>query len=177
MNLVMSTTGRRLPDRCLACKCCSLLKAGMRAQAGQARSATASPSWSASIPGRIGVSSPRPGLRQTPGPPCRRAHSDVQHFKALARPSCSRASIKREEQLERRVVLFEGRSCGWGAGDRKARRRPGMTVAELCDAAVDAQRQHRRQSAARELRWTGVLTAFARSLGDQVTRLDQSNRR
>jgi beta-lactamase class A len=94
-------------------------------------------------------------------------------FKALAAALVLARVDQKKEQLDRRVVISKKDLVSWSPGVEKRIGGAGMTVAELCDAAVTLS-----DNAAANLLLTSfggpaALTAFARSLGDEVTRLDR----
>jgi beta-lactamase class A len=94
-------------------------------------------------------------------------------FKVLAAAAIVRLRSTRPGLLEQRVHYARGQLVA-GSPVTEAHLTDGMTVAELCAAAIT----HSDNTAANQL--LGILggpsqvTAFARALGDQITRLDRT---
>lgn len=94
-------------------------------------------------------------------------------FKALAAALVLSRVDQGKEKLDRRVVISKQDILPASPVTQTRVGEPGMTVAELCDAAVT-----RSDNAAANLLLAGfggpkALTAFFRSLGDDVSRLDR----
>jgi beta-lactamase class A len=94
-------------------------------------------------------------------------------FKALAAAFVLARVDQKKEQLDRRIVFSQKDLVTWSPAAEKRVGGAGMSVAELCEAAVTLS-----DNAAANLLLTSFggpapLTAFARSLGDEVTRLDR----
>jgi beta-lactamase class A len=94
-------------------------------------------------------------------------------FKALAAAALLARVDAGKEQLTRRVTFDASAIVTYSPVTEKRAGGEGMTLAEICDAAIT-----RSDNTAGNLVLAGIggppgLTAFARSLGDQVTRLDR----
>ena len=78
-----------------------------------------------------------------------------------------------EEKLDRRIVFGKNAVLAWAPITRHRVGAPGMTVAGLCEAAITVS-----DNTADNLLLAGfggppAVTAFARTLGDPITRLDR----
>jgi len=95
-------------------------------------------------------------------------------FKALAAALVLARVDRKEERLDRRIVFSE-KDVVATASDVTKRRvgGAGMTVAELCDAAVTYSDNTAGNLLLASFGGPAGLTAFLRSTGDQVTRLDR----
>jgi beta-lactamase class A len=106
----------------------------------------------------------------------RRAHERFamcSTFKTLAVGLVLSRVDRREEQLDRRVVFTKGDLVTYSPVTEKRVGSPGMTIAELCEAAMTLS-----DNTAANLLLAGfggppAVTAYARSIGDTVTRLDR----
>jgi beta-lactamase class A len=95
-------------------------------------------------------------------------------FKALAAAAILARVDAGKEQLTRRIAFDASVLVTYSPVTEKRVGGDGMTLAELCDAAVT-----RSDNTAANLLLAGIggppgLTAFVRGLGDQVTRLDRN---
>ena len=95
-------------------------------------------------------------------------------FKLMLAASVLARVDRREESLERRIVFGEDRLETYAPVTRAHTGAPGMTIAELCDAAVTMT-----DSAAANLLLDTIggppgFTAYMGRLGDTVTRLDRT---
>lgn len=94
-------------------------------------------------------------------------------FKALAAALVLVRVDKGEEKLDRRIK-FSKKDLVSGSPVTQARvGEPGMTVAELCDAAVTRSDNTAGNVLLASFGGPAALTAFCRTLGDDVSRLDR----
>ncbi|WP_299528103.1 class A beta-lactamase [uncultured Streptomyces sp.] len=93
-------------------------------------------------------------------------------FKALAAAAVLRDLDRDGETLERRIHYTEADLID-GSDVTRAHLATGMTVSELCDAAVCDSDNAAGNLLLRELGGPSAVTRFCRSLGDPVTRLDR----
>lgn len=77
------------------------------------------------------------------------------------------------EQLDRRVVFGRDALLAWAPVTSKRAGAPGMTVAELCAAAITVSDNTADNLLLESLGGPTAVTAFARTLGDPLTRLDR----
>jgi len=77
------------------------------------------------------------------------------------------------EQLDRRVVFGRDVVLSWAPVTSKHVGAPGMSVAELCEAAITVSDNTADNLLLRSLGGPSAVTAFARKLGDPLTRLDR----
>lgn len=78
-----------------------------------------------------------------------------------------------EEQLARRIVFGHDAVLEWAPITRKHAGAPGMTVAELCHAALTVSDNTAMNLLLKAVGGPAAATRFVRSLGDKVTRLDR----
>ena len=93
-------------------------------------------------------------------------------FKLLAAAAILRRVDAGTERLERRV-RFGAKDLVVYSPVTEKHIADGMTLAELCDAAVTLSDNTAGNLLLAALGGPGGITAFARSLGDEVTRLDR----
>lgn len=94
-------------------------------------------------------------------------------FKFLA-AACVLARVDRhEERLDRRITFAEGDLKPWSPVTKDHVGAAGLTVAELCDTAVTLSDNTAGNLLLESFGGPAGLTAYARSLGDGVTRLDR----
>ena len=77
------------------------------------------------------------------------------------------------EQLDRRVVFERDVVLSWAPVTSNHVGAPGMSVAELCEAAITVSDNTADNLLLRSLGGPSAVTAFARKLGDPLTRLDR----
>jgi beta-lactamase class A len=94
-------------------------------------------------------------------------------FKLLAAAQVLARVDRGEEQLERRIAFGETDLVAYSPVTGKRVGAAGMTVAELCLAAVSRSDNTAGNLLLASLGGPAGLTAFARSLGDSATRLDR----
>ena len=92
-------------------------------------------------------------------------------FKLLAAAAVLRKVERGQETLEQRVAIPRGQLLEWSPVTEK--HRGGMTVGELCAAALDFSDNTAANLLLDSLGGPAAVTAFARDLGDPVTRLDR----
>lgn len=96
-------------------------------------------------------------------------------FKALAAAFVLARVDRGEEKLDRRVTFTEKDLVTSGSPVTEAHvGAPGMTVAELCDAAVTRSDNTAGNLLLESFGGPEALTAFCRRLGDQVSRFDRT---
>lgn len=94
-------------------------------------------------------------------------------FKALAAAFVLARVDKGKEKLDRRI-RFSGKDLvSWSPATQTRVGAPGMTVAELCDAAVTLSDNTAANLLLASFGGPPALTAFFRTLGDDVSRLDR----
>jgi beta-lactamase class A len=94
-------------------------------------------------------------------------------FKFLAAAFVLARVDRDEEVLERRVVFTMDALVPFSPMTERHTGEPGMTLAEICDAAVTASDNTAGNLLLASFGGPPALTAYARSLGDSVTRLDR----
>jgi beta-lactamase class A len=90
-------------------------------------------------------------------------------FKSLAAALVLARVDAGEERLDRRIVVSAADLLEWAPLTRKRVGGAGMTVAELCEAAITVS-----DNTAASAGGPAGVTAFVRRLGDDVTRLDRT---
>ena len=94
-------------------------------------------------------------------------------FKWLAAALVLQRVDRGEEQLGRRVVFERDDLVSYSPGTEHRTGAPGMTLAELCEAAITLSDNTAGNLLLASFGGPPALTAFARSLGDTATRLDR----
>ncbi|WP_163269113.1 class A beta-lactamase [Chelativorans alearense] len=94
-------------------------------------------------------------------------------FKALAAALVLARVDRGEEALDRRITFSKADIAAWSPATETRVGGKGMTVAELCEAAVTLSDNTAANLLLRSFGGPQALTAYARSLGDEVTRLDR----
>ncbi len=95
-------------------------------------------------------------------------------FKWLAAAAVLARVDRGAERLDRRVVFAEDVLLDYAPVTSKHVGAPGMSVAELCAAAVTLSDNTAANLLLASMGGPGAITEFARSLGDQTTRLDRT---
>jgi beta-lactamase class A len=95
-------------------------------------------------------------------------------FKALVAGAVLKKVDAGTEQLSRRIVFAAADVISGSAVTRSRAGGDGMTVAELCEAAITQSDNTAANLLLVSLGGPAAVTAFARTLGDQVTRLDRN---
>ncbi|NOJ40502.1 class A beta-lactamase [Bradyrhizobium sp. WSM 1791] len=94
-------------------------------------------------------------------------------FKALAAAAILARVDAGKEQLTRRITFDASALVTYSPVTEKHAGSDGMTLAEICEAAVTLSDNTAGNLLLASIGGPPALTAFARSLGDQVTRLDR----
>lgn len=94
-------------------------------------------------------------------------------FKLLLAAAVLKRVDEGRERLDRRIVFGKDVVLDWAPVTGKHVGRPGMTVAELCEAAITLSDNTAANLLITRIGGPGVVTAFARSLGDPHTVLDR----
>jgi beta-lactamase class A len=94
-------------------------------------------------------------------------------FKFLAAALVLARVDRKEERLDRQIVYTKKELVSWSPVTEKHAGGPGMTVAELCEAAMTISDNTAGNLLLASFGGPAGLTAFARSLGDGFTRLDR----
>jgi beta-lactamase class A len=79
-----------------------------------------------------------------------------------------------EEMPDRRIAFDKSAVLDWAPVTRKHVGPPGMTIAQLCLAAITLSDNTAANLLLKEIGGPQAVTAYARSLGDTVTRLDRN---
>lgn len=95
-------------------------------------------------------------------------------FKLMLAASVLARVDRRQEELERRIVFGADRIEQYAPVTRQHVGAPGMSVAELCDAAVTMSDNTAANVLLDTIGGPPGFTAFMRGLGDTVTRLDRT---
>ena len=77
------------------------------------------------------------------------------------------------ETLDRRIAIEEGDLVGWTPITEKRLGEPGLTIAELCQAAVAWSDNAAANALTESIGGPAAVTAFLRSIGDDTTRMDR----
>ena len=94
-------------------------------------------------------------------------------FKFLAAAQVLARVDRGEEQLQRRIVFARNDLVAYSPATEKRVGAPGMTLAELCHAAITLSDNTAGNLLLDSFGGPAGLTTFARGLGDSVTRLDR----
>ncbi|WP_166016111.1 class A beta-lactamase [Chelativorans multitrophicus] len=123
--------------------------------------------------GRLGVAilDTRTGLKATHRADERFAMCST--FKALAAAAVLARADAGKEDLNRRISYGREKLIFWSPVTKNHADGPGMTLAELCEAAVTMSDNTAGNLLLESLGGPKGLTAFFRSLGDEVSRLDR----
>jgi beta-lactamase class A len=106
----------------------------------------------------------------------RRAHERFamcSTFKTLAAALVLARVDRNDERLDRRVVFAKGDLVTYSPVTEKRVGAPGMTLAELCEAAITLSDNTAGNLLLASVGGPAALTAYLRSIGDAVTRLDR----
>jgi len=95
-------------------------------------------------------------------------------FKALAAAFVLARVDRKKEQLDRRIVFSRKDVVSWSPGTEGNVGGNGMTVAALCEATVTLSDNTAGNLLLRSFGGPAGLTAYLRSIGDTVTRLDRT---
>ncbi len=94
-------------------------------------------------------------------------------FKLLTAAFVLARTDRNEEQLDRRIVFAKSDLVTWSPVTEKRVGQPGMTLEELCEAAITQSDNTAANCLLASFGGPAGLTAFLRSIGDDVTRLDR----
>lgn len=94
-------------------------------------------------------------------------------FKALAAAFVLSRVDKNEEKLDRRIKFTQQDVVTYSPGTQPFAGERGMTLAEICDAAVTLSDNTAGNLLLASFGGPAALTAFFRSLGDEVSRMDR----
>ena len=95
-------------------------------------------------------------------------------FKWLAAAFVLARVDRKEEHLDRRIVIAKSDLVTWSPITEKRIGKPGITLAELCDAAITQSDNAAGNALLASFGGPSALTQFARSIGDTTTRLDRT---
>jgi beta-lactamase class A len=95
-------------------------------------------------------------------------------FKLLAAAFILARADRRQEKLDRRIVFTADDLVAGGPITKDRIGEPGMTFAELCEAAITVSDNTAANLLLASFGGPAGLTAYARSLGDELTRLDRT---
>jgi beta-lactamase class A len=95
-------------------------------------------------------------------------------FKMLLAAAMLARVDRGQEQLDRRLVFGKEALLEYAPISRKHVGPPGMTIAELCQAAVALSDNTAANVLLAHLGGPSAVTAYARQLGDDITRLDHA---
>ncbi|MGH8182611.1 MAG: serine hydrolase, partial [Rhodanobacteraceae bacterium] len=79
-----------------------------------------------------------------------------------------------EEKLDRRIVFDKSALLDWAPLTKQHVGPPGMTIAELCQAAITLSDNTAANLLLASIGGPTAVTRYARSLGDSLTRLDRN---
>jgi beta-lactamase class A len=123
--------------------------------------------------GRLGVSS----IDIATGASTRRRADErfamCSTFKTVAAALVLARADRGEERLDRRIVFGDSDIVTYSPISEKRSGAPGMTVAELCAAAITVSDNTAANLLLASVGGPAALTAYLRSLGDTVSRLDR----
>jgi len=127
-----------------------------------------------SVAGRLGVAVLDTGTGELVGHRLDERFAMCSTFKFIAVAMVLARVDAGQERLDRRIVVTRAALLDWSPATSKRVGGAGMTVEELCAAAITIS-----DNAAANLLLAGsggpaAVTAFARSIGDEVTRLDRT---
>lgn len=94
-------------------------------------------------------------------------------FKLLAAAAVLARVDQGREQLDRRIVFGKDALLAWAPETSRHVGAPGMTVSELCQAAITRSDNTAANLLLASLGGPAAVTAFVRTLGDPLTRLDR----
>ncbi|QIP00318.1 class A beta-lactamase [Bradyrhizobium symbiodeficiens] len=95
-------------------------------------------------------------------------------FKVLAAAAILKAAGSKLEALERRVRIEQADLVEYSPVTREHIGGKGMTLRELCDAAITRSDNTAGNALLKNIGGPAGLTSFARSIGDDITRLDRT---
>lgn len=95
-------------------------------------------------------------------------------FKLLAVAAVLARVDQGSEQLDRRIIFGKDVLLAWAPETSRHVGAPGMTVGELCQAAITVSDNTAANLLLANLGGPAAVTAFVRTLGDPLTRLDRT---
>ena len=95
-------------------------------------------------------------------------------FKLLLAAAVLQRVDRGEEKLDRRIVFGKGALLDYAPTAKQHVGSPGMTVAQLCEAAVTLSDNTAANLLLASIGGPPAVTAYARGLGDTITRLDRT---
>jgi beta-lactamase class A len=95
-------------------------------------------------------------------------------FKVLAAALVLTRAARKDEQLDRRVIFQQPDLVEYSPVTSRHVGAPGMTMAEICEAALTMSDNTAGNLMLASFGGPAGLTAYARSLGDRITRLDRN---
>lgn len=94
-------------------------------------------------------------------------------FKLLLAAAVLQRVDQGEEKLDRRIVFGKDALLEWAPVASKHVGAPGMTISDLCGAAITQSDNTAANLLLKQIGGPQAVTAYARGLGDPVTRLDR----
>jgi beta-lactamase class A len=128
----------------------------------------------ARVGGRLGVAVLDTGTGELAGQRLDERFPMCSTFKALAAALVLARVDAGEERLDRRIVVKRADLLEWAPVTSQRVGGDGMTVAELCEAAITVSDNTAANLLLASAGGPAGVTAFARRLGDDVTRLDRT---
>ena len=128
----------------------------------------------ARVGGRLGVAVLDTGTGELAGQRLDERFPMCSTFKALAAALVLARVDRGEERLDRRIVVTRADLLEWAPVTGKHVGGAGMTVAELCEAAITVSDNPAANLLLASAGGPAGVTAFVRRLGDDVTRLDRT---
>ena len=127
-----------------------------------------------SVAGRLGVAVLDTGTGTLEGHRLDERFPMCSTFKFLAAAMVLARVDAGQERLDRRLVVTRGSLLEWAPVTSKRVGGAGMTVAELCEAAITVSDNTAANMLLASAGGPAAVTAFARRIGDDVTRLDRT---
>jgi beta-lactamase class A len=128
----------------------------------------------ASVGGRLGVAVLDTGSGELLGQRLDERFPMCSTFKFLAAALVLARVDAGQERLDRRIVVTRAALLKWAPVTRQHVGGAGMTVAELCEAAITVSDNTAANLLLASVGGPAGVTAFARRIGDGVTRLDRT---
>jgi beta-lactamase class A len=127
-----------------------------------------------SVAGRLGVAVLDTGTGALDGHRLDERFPMCSTFKFLAAAMVLARVDAGRERLDRRVVVTRGSLLEWAPVTSRRVGGAGMTMAELCEAAITVSDNTAANLLLASAGGPAAVTAFARRVGDKVTRLDRT---
>ena len=128
----------------------------------------------ASVGGRLGVAVLDTATGELSGHRLDERFPMCSTFKCLAAAAVLARVDAGQERLDRRIVVARGDLLAWAPVTSKRVGGAGMTVGELCEAAITVSDNTAANLLLASTGGPASVTALARRLGDEVTRLDHT---